>query len=709
MRYHGGVLLDRGRDPSAGNPRWRLVLAVALVQLAAGWVAAGFDACTSDETAHLTAGFVQHRTGQAHLDPEAGPLVKLLSSVPLLFLDLALPTLDSPDFLRGDVWAYGSRFMHRMRGTPQDGPPTDNDTETILRWGRLPNLLLAVLLSLLVYRVALEWLGGGPALVAFLLAVTCPNLQAHGRYATADVPVTLGFLAVVWAWARLLREVTPANVALAGASSAFLATCKFSAPLVLPALVVASGFRLLDRSPWPARAGRAAAVAGERSGLGRRAVLLAGCWTLIAVTALLAIWAGCGFRYAASTTSDRFPGRERPSFLMPYGRPSASVEEAWSDVLAANDASARLVSAARRARVLPESYLYGAIFTTRMAEKRGAFLNGRFSNTGFRSYFPLAFLYKTPPGTIVLVLIGAAVLIRSPSLVKTMGLGIALVFAATYAAASVGSHLNIGHRHLLPIYPVLFLVAAAFAGAAPRRALFRVVALAALVSAVASGVLAWPDTLSYFNLPSGGKMGGYRRLVDSNLDWGHDLERLGRFLEKRRPGARVTLDYEGSGNPRTYGIEAEALPAVFEEGRRPGPGVFAVSATRLAGIFAPTLPMLPRVARWTAEHEAAWRAALATSATLDSIREGRLDARGLLARDPEWAEVVSAGGEVDAAYAARVERARRALDYLRFLAALRERPPDARVGASYFIHDLDEAAIESALSPASAPPERGAP
>lgn len=664
-------------------------LLVAL-QLVLGWTSAGRDACTTDETLFLTGGYVQWRTGQAHLMPESAPLPKTLGALPMLALRLDLPSLDSPDFLEGSAWRYGARLLHQRRDAPNDGPPAANDTDTILRWARLPFLLLLGGLTLLVHATARDWIGPRAALAAALLAATCPNLLAHGRYATADVPVTLGFLGFLWGWCRLLDDASPRNLGVACAFGAFLATAKYSAPLVLPAAAIACVARLRDPAPWPA-----SIPALPRAPLAR----LAACAAAVAVAAGATIWALCGFRYEASVP---LASGETPSLLKPDRTAAPSREEAWRAALEGSGLPGRALGAARDARLLPETYLYGALFTARTAETRGAFLDGRLSTTGFRSFFPRAFLYKTPVGTMALLLLGAAVLVRAPRLLRRRGLLVALAFAATYGAASLASHLNIGHRHLLPVYPVLFLVAALpFEPDAPRARLFRAAAAIALVSAAASGLLAWPNYLAYFNAPSGGPRGGYRHLVDSSLDWGQDLKRLGEYV-REHPSPSLALDYEGSANPRYYGIVADDLMMGFADGWRPAPGVIVVSATRLQAAYAPTLPDLPSVARWTPEHAAMRREVAATLAAADSLRTGRLAAAALLARDPEWRAVVTPEGALDESYFARLEGARRALDYLRFLGGLRERAPDARVGASYFVYRLDARDIDALLAPEAA-------
>jgi len=121
-----------------------------------------------------------------------------------------------------------------------------------------------------------------------------------------------------------------------------------------------------------------------------------------------------------------------------------------------------------------EAYLYGFAFTNKSAMFRPAFLDGEWSNTGFPSFFPRAFLYKTPIRVLLLLMaIGIAGFLRwrnawKDGRIKTIGRDLAKLspvwtLILVYSAFSLTSHLNIGHRHLLPIYPALFIACGACA------------------------------------------------------------------------------------------------------------------------------------------------------------------------------------------------------------------------------------------------------
>ena len=179
------------------------------------------------------------------------------------------------------------------------------------------------------------------------------------------------------------------------------------------------------------------------------------------------------------------------------------------------------------------------------------------------------------------------------------------IFLAVYWATAVTSRINIGHRHVLPMYPVLFVLAGAAVrfwqaglikqptagtylswdglprpclpkNGRPRKAvplpasIFCALLLFASLGWVAvESLRTWPNYLTYFNQIAGGPRHGYRHLVDSSLDWGQDLPGLKKWLDENDPGRQqnVYLYYFGTGPfyPPEYSIgQAQKPPAGFQ-------------------------------------------------------------------------------------------------------------------------------------------------
>lgn len=189
------------------------------------------------------------------------------------------------------------------------------------------------------------------------------------------------------------------------------------------------------------------------------------------------------------------------------------------------------------AHLLPSQFL-GALEVKVLHSEGGHFgyLMGQYSTGGWWYYFPAAILMKTPLPTLVLLAIG---LCRKPSRESVLFVFLPL---AVFLGMAMRSKVNIGLRHVLMIYPFIFILAgrgAASLWSTPRRA----VALAVLAVLYVSGsVIVAPHHLSYFNVLSGGAAGGHRLLIDSNYDWGINDRFLQRYVQRRGVSYEINPD-----------------------------------------------------------------------------------------------------------------------------------------------------------------------
>ena len=124
----------------------------------------------------------------------------------------------------------------------------------------------------------------------------------------------------------------------------------------------------------------------------------------------------------------------------------------------------------------------------------------------------------------------------------TQGAWLPLAFAAGILLAAAFSRINIGVRHILPVYMAFSLVSAAAAvrllREAPARKWVRYGLLAAAVWFAASSLASHPDYLAYTNELAGSEP--EKVLADSDLDWGQDAKRLAVRL-KELGAARVAF------------------------------------------------------------------------------------------------------------------------------------------------------------------------
>ena len=553
----------RGKDAA--------ILAAGLALLCAqGLTSLRTKSAVYDEPVHFTAGYAAARFGEIRFNPDHPPLVTGLAALPLLAMDVRFDANDRA-WAMGRPYEVGRRFLYRW-----------NDGDRLLARGRVMVLALAAALAALVHLWTRALWGRAGAALALVLAATSPDVLAHGQVVTTDMGAALFIFATVAAFERLVAGVTVARVAGAGLALGAAFATKFSAVILLPVLALLAAVVVLRTDPVTVRIGprpRTLATRAAKAG-GLAAALLA-----MGAIAFVLLWSCYRFRYAASAD------------------PRVEAGIPWERLRPEEPAVSAAVDGLRRARILPEGYLWGFVRFFEHQEARPSFLLGERSDRGFAAFFPTSFAVKTPVGLLALLVIAGVLAARG--LRRREDLFVVLPILL-YAAVSLTRGINIGHRHLLPLYPFLF-VAAGRAGAWaahawPRRG------PAALVTALAAwqaGAALWihPHYLAYFNELAGGPARGHRILVDSSLDWGQDLRGLRPYMEAHGI-PRVKLSYFGTADPAYYGIAADLLPGYLPWPRPTvrafGPGdVLAVSATNLAGVYLEPAdrPMMERLRR----------------------------------------------------------------------------------------------------------------
>jgi hypothetical protein len=168
------------------------------------------------------------------------------------------------------------------------------------------------------------------------------------------------------------------------------------------------------------------------------------------------------------------------------------------------------------------------------AEGHPTYLLGQRSLDGFRYFYPVVLAVKTPLAFLFLLGIGTPLVLRRGSGFRFAWLPLA--YAAGILAVALFSRINIGVRHILPVYTGFSLVAGAAAiqlwRMAPERAWAKYALPAALLWFAGTSLAAHPDYLPYFNELAGSHPENI--LVDSDLDWGQDYKRLAARLEELR-------------------------------------------------------------------------------------------------------------------------------------------------------------------------------
>jgi hypothetical protein len=161
---------------------------------------------------------------------------------------------------------------------------------------------------------------------------------------------------------------------------------------------------------------------------------------------------------------------------------------------------------------------------------------GHTGQSGWWDFYPVALSVKTPLAFLMAAVFGLGYLLlqcrkdaaagERPRLrwfraAPTIAFVAILVFCCAY------SRINIGVRHVVILYPLMAIAAAAAIVAMWRHTehwAVRTVLISLMAWQLSSLWSAYPDYLPYFNALAGDHP--ERILVDSDLDWGQDLRRL---------------------------------------------------------------------------------------------------------------------------------------------------------------------------------------
>lgn len=514
---------------------WKLaapLLAFTILFLALSLTSMLQKSATVDEVTHIPAGYTYLALGDFRLNPEHPPLVKLLTGLPLLWLKPRIETNDAT--WRGQstmhALAFGAKFLYEW-----------NDADRLIFWSRVPVVLLALLLGFGIFICARDLYGWKAGVVALALYLFYPDILAHGQLVTTDLGVSCFLFFSVYAFYRALRRLNVWNVLLTCLCVGLALITKFSGVLVFPMLaLVGAAFAFSQTPVWRLLPQQASAEREISSRQGE--LLVAGALIVVAaLSSLVLIWAAYGFRYQLSTDAAIERGLDWTFFAQKPGLLKS------------------LLLTAASWKIVPEAYSYGFLYVLTAAGDRGAFLLGEVSPNGWWYYFLATFLVKTPIPLILLIVSGFF-------LIRRYGAGLAaeamlLLPVGLYWAIALTSDLNIGHRHLLPIYPFLIVFASKVARVFEPPISWRLAVPCALlfVWLAVGTVRVYPHFLAYFNEIAGGPAGGYRWLVDSNLDWGQDLKGLARYRQAH-PEEPFYLCYFGTASPAYYGIRAQHLP-----------------------------------------------------------------------------------------------------------------------------------------------------
>jgi hypothetical protein len=513
-----------------------LAVAIIAVAVVLGFTSSINDAPIVDEVPHIGAGYSYVTQLDARLNPEHPLFIKDLAGLALIpvlgFSNPAFSTANWQTDVNGQ-WNFGHSVIFDSNANP----------DTIKMVARFPMLMVFIFACWLLWKWTRERYGDTAAIIALILMAFSPTIMAHARLVTTDMGAAAGVLAATYCFIAFLRWPSKKNFVWAALSLAFALLAKFNTVLLAPFFVlVAIGYGLdgtFTAAAW------------------RRAARWVGYTALIGIASFVfVVWP----LYVVQTI--HYPPQKQltdtKAILAGYSIPLVRNIIVWG-------ADKPIIRGATH-------WMLGLAMVQQRSEGGNTiYWMGRVVKEGGPGYFPTIYFIKEPLAWWILVAMALTALIfhhrRRPTdhvrghfFTDNLEEWAMLLWLAIYWVVSIRSTLNIGVRHLLPVYPFTIILVSGRISVlldwlrAHDRVRLRYVAIAvALLLGWYSfeSVRVWPSYISYFNEIAGGPSGGYRYVADSNLDWGQDIKRLGQWADANHI-QKISIDYFGWADPSYY-------------------------------------------------------------------------------------------------------------------------------------------------------------
>jgi 4-amino-4-deoxy-L-arabinose transferase-like glycosyltransferase len=528
------------------------LLLVILLQLV---LMARENSATFDEPCHIYSGYLQWKHGYILLNP---PLIRYVLALPLLGTDLREPEMAKGDY--GWVEFKGGKDL-----------VFQYDVNALLFRVRMMAAVFTLLLAYLIFAAAREMFGVVAGLIALGLVAFDPTLMGHSALGTLDAGNALLMFGAIYAFYRYVKSPTAWRLMATGVIVGLALASKHSAILLFPML----GLLAIVEVVWRGKL----APDGQALPAGRQALRLALALAVIVAISITVLWAAYGFRYA-------------PRDAVPFDPPMAAQLHRVPSGLEAG-----FLGEVDKLHLLPAPFTYAFAYILYQAQSYTSYVLGVAYPHAVWFFFPITMLIKSSLTFLILLAIaGGAVVtgrVRISRGILYMGIP-----AVVFMAFAVTGGMNIGVRHILPVYVFLSVPIAGAAWALiqrNRRWLYAVVAL--LVFQAVSVLHAFPAYISYTNEAFGGPANSYKYLSDSNTEWGQQLKAVKRYVDTRGIKAcwfayfdQLVIDYRSYGIPCTPLITAE-VPSADTPPAIDGPVL--ISSAVLSGFETGTGPLNP--------------------------------------------------------------------------------------------------------------------
>lgn len=467
------------------------------------WDASHDNARTTDESVHIASGMEWLERHTYYVEELHPPLARVLEALPLYLKGIRMneqrftaPCTKPFPVYHEEITAREKKgfFNARCLKTGDFKLLYQGNYLENLHAARLAGIGWMILGALYLYALTAQLANRETALAAMFVWSMLPLALAHAGLATTDLP---GATSVIMAMAHAVhwsRRRTWKQAAGLGAAFAVCGLVKFSALVYAGALFVP--FLL-----WTDR---------DRYTRGRTpsyilSLLAQGAMALLVM--LVLIWAG--YRFSLGRLADVFPFAYEALANTPDG---------WLGRLS----SLSILP-------MPEWFMGWEMASLKNAKGHATYLLGeKLNDVGVWYFFPVALWFKTPLSVWALTFAALALGVKK----RVSWLLWPTLWCLIILGISMTSNINLGARHILPLFPFLCMIAAAGGVLLWRHSRFgQAVSLLLFGWLALTSIQAHPQYIPFFNSTAGDQP--QRILVDSDLAWGQDFGKLVQELNTR--------------------------------------------------------------------------------------------------------------------------------------------------------------------------------
>jgi 4-amino-4-deoxy-L-arabinose transferase-like glycosyltransferase len=360
---------------------------------------------TYDEPYHIASGMEWLHNGPNTNRLENPPLASVVVALGPYFRGLRSPSLWS-------LYVEGNTILY------SDGSYSSN-----LASARCSNLIFFALACIAIFQWARGWFNRTAAIWAVILFLNLPPILGHAGLATLDMACTATVAIALYAFIRCIENPSWQRLVLLGMALAFAFLCKFSS---LPFLAL--GF--LGAFVYFAAVTRDAVPSFARWRLWILRALI------VSAVAFVLFWGG-GYRFSCQPIKDHsiaHPSIDRVFAKKPVLR---------GLVYKAIEIPVPLGQFARQMYELQNHNATG----------HDSYLLGKYRRTGWWYFFLVVVAVKTPIGFLILAGCGIVAILREGLRSCVWQRHLTVIFPGAITLVCLSSKIDLGVRHILPIYP----------------------------------------------------------------------------------------------------------------------------------------------------------------------------------------------------------------------------------------------------------------